>query len=96
MPIWKRFKLFRTIISVNQLSLYGAVAEMCDLQMQWLVVSELFQETKKHLNRKDGSEGLPKFGPYWKLRLVAWKVNTELRKALCLEAKTISLVGQNF
>ena len=30
-PIWRRFKLFfRTIISVNQLSLYGAVAEMCE------------------------------------------------------------------
>ena len=30
-PIWKRLKLFfRTITSVNQLSLYGAVAEMCE------------------------------------------------------------------
>ena len=31
MPIWKRFKLFfAAITSVNQLSLYGAVAEMCE------------------------------------------------------------------
>ena len=32
MPIWRRFKLFFfcIIISVNQLSLYGAVAEMCE------------------------------------------------------------------
>ena len=30
-PIWKTIKtVFRTIISVNQLSLYGAVAEMCE------------------------------------------------------------------
>ena len=30
-PIWRRFKLFFCIItSVNQLSLYGAVAEMCE------------------------------------------------------------------
>ena len=30
-PIWKRFKtVFRTIISANQLSLYGAVANMCE------------------------------------------------------------------
>ena len=29
-PIWKRLRLFRIIVSVNQLSLYGAVAEMCE------------------------------------------------------------------
>ena len=30
-PIWKRLKtIFRIIISVNQLSLHGAVAEMCE------------------------------------------------------------------
>ena len=29
-PIWKRLSLFRTITSANQLSLYGAVAEMCE------------------------------------------------------------------
>ena len=30
-PIWKRLKIvFRTIASVNQLSLYEAIAEMCE------------------------------------------------------------------
>ena len=29
-------------------------------QMQWLVVNALFQERKKHLNQKVGSEGTPK------------------------------------
>ena len=29
-PIWKRKTVFRTITFVNQLSLYGAVAEMCE------------------------------------------------------------------
>ena len=28
-PIWKRLRLFRIIVSANQLSLYGAVAEIC-------------------------------------------------------------------
>ena len=37
-PIWKRFKLFRTNITVNQLSLHGAVAEMCDDKTKQLVV----------------------------------------------------------
>ena len=32
------------------------------------------QETKVDLNRKVGSEGTPKLGPYWKLQLVACKV----------------------
>ena len=49
-----------------------------NLQMQWPVVSTLCQEKKKHLNRKVGSERTPKWGPYWKLRLVACMVNTEL------------------
>ena len=30
-PFWKRLRLFlRTIVSANQLSIYGAVAEMCE------------------------------------------------------------------
>ena len=29
-PMWKRLRLFRIIISANQLSHYGAVAEMCE------------------------------------------------------------------
>ena len=38
----------------------------------------LCQETKKHLNRKVGSEGKPKLDPYWKLQPVACTVNMEL------------------
>ena len=34
-----------------------------NLQMQWLVVSTLCQETKKHHNRKDGSKENTKIGP---------------------------------
>ena len=56
-------------------------------QMQWPVVNTLCQETKKHLNRKVGSEGTPKLGPYWKLQPVACKVNMELRSELCLCSK---------
>ena len=52
-------------------------------QMQWLAVNTFCQETKKHLNRKVGSEGTPKLGPYWKLQLLACKVKTELRSELC-------------
>ena len=29
-PIWKRLRLFRIIVSANQLSLYGAVSEICE------------------------------------------------------------------
>ena len=56
-------------------------------QIQWAVVSTLCQETKIHLNRRVGSEGTPKLGPYWKLQPVACKVNTELRSELCLWTK---------
>ena len=168
---------FRTIISVNQLSLYGAVAEMCEeyesfhdravkpvvggqssssfvpsviktnvllnsddltenefksnhnktdwanfvwmqdswmllksdsiswrkiqqnshnSEMQWPVVSTLCQEMKKHLNRKVGSEGTLKLGPYWKLRPVACKVNMELRSELWLWAETTLTPGSEF
>ena len=42
------------------------------------------RETKKHLNRKVGSEGTPKLGPYWKLQPVACKVNMEWKLELNL------------
>ena len=32
--------------------------------VQWLAVNTLCQETKKHHNQKDGSQGTPKLGPY--------------------------------
>ena len=47
-------------------------------------MSAFCQEMKKHMNRKVGSEGTPKLGAYWKLQLVACKVNMELRSELCL------------
>ena len=153
--------VFRTITAVNQLSLYGAIAEMCEdfesyhagrprhgrtvecfkrtmmilhvknhycrdlasfvrmqdswlllrsdsiswrktlknshnSQMQWLVVSTLCQETKMHLNRRVGSEGTPKLGPYWKLQLVPCKENMELRFESCLWTRTILTHGSEF
>ena len=65
-------------------------------QMQWPVVSTLCQETKKHLHHKVGPEGTPKLDPYWKLQLVACKVNMELRSELCLWTKTIFTRGSEF
>ena len=53
-------------------------------RMQWHVVSTTCQETKIHLNSKAGSEGTPKLGLYWKLQIVACKVNIELRSESCL------------
>ena len=59
--------ILRIIISVNQLSIYGAVAKVCeefeahqdrlvilDNFVQWLVVNTLFLETIQLLNQKDG------------------------------------------
>ena len=65
-------------------------------QMQWPVVSTLCQETKKHLHQKVGPEGTPKLDPYWKMQLVACKVNMELRSELCLWTKTIFTRGSEF
>ena len=55
-----------------------------NLQIQWLVVNAHCQETKEHRDRKVGSKGTPRLGPYWKLQPVACTVSTELRSALCL------------
>ena len=59
-------------------------------------VNTLFQETKKHLNRKDGSKGTLKLVPYWKLQLVTSTVNMELRLEPCLWTKTILTLGSEF
>ena len=56
----------------------------------------LCQETKIHLNRRVGSEGTPKLGPYWKIQPVACKVNTELRSESCLWTQTIPTHGSEF
>ena len=76
--------VFLTTVEVGQYFMTQDTEEFSQSQMQWLVVSILFQEMKKHLNRKVGSEGTLKFGPYWKLQLVACMVNMELRSKLCL------------
>ena len=63
--------------------------------IQWPVVNTLFHE-KKHHNRKDGSEGTPKLGLYWKLQPVTWTVNMELGSEVCLWAETILTSGSEF
>ena len=47
--------------------------------MQRLVVKKLFQEMTDHHNQKDGSSETQKMDPCWKLRPVAYMVNTELK-----------------
>ena len=50
--------------------------------IQWLVVNTPFREKIHHHNQQDGSKGIPKLDPYWKLQPVACMVNTELRSDL--------------
>ena len=47
--------------------------------MQRLVVNIPFQEVTDHHNQKDGSTEAQKLDPCWKLRPVAYMVNTELK-----------------
>ena len=76
---------FLNIVEIVQYSMTKDTAEFSQVtDIQWLVVSTFCQEMKKHMNQKVGSEGTPKLGPYWKLQLVACKVNMELRSELCL------------
>ena len=66
-------------------------------QIQWPVVNTVCQETKVHLNQKVASEGTPSLDPYWKLQLVADKVNMEWKSELeSVNERQFSLVGQNF
>ena len=68
-----------------------------DTEEQWLVVSTLCQERKKHLNRKVGSEGTPKLGPCWNLQTVTCKVNMELISEFGLiEQRQYSQIGSEF
>ena len=67
-----------------------------NLQSQCLVVSALRKEMKNHLKREVGSEGTPKFGPYWKVHPVACEVNTEWQSELSLWTKTILIRGSEF
>ena len=64
--------------------------------MQWAVVSTQFQEEKMHCNRKDGSKGAPRLGPYWKLQPVICTVNIELRSEFRLWTETILTPGSEF
>ena len=59
-------------------------AESYNSQMQWPVVNALRQETKIYLNQEVDAGRTPKLDPCWKLQLVAYKVNMELRSELCL------------
>ena len=50
----------------------------------------------RHLNRKVGSEGTPKLGPYYKSQPVTCKVNMEWKSELCLQVKTFLTRGLEF
>ena len=75
---------FPNVVEIGQYFMTKVLQNSHNSQMQWPVVNTLCQETKKHMNRKVGSEGTPKLGPYWKLQPVACKVKMELRSELCL------------
>ena len=63
--------------------------------MQWLVVSTLFQEKKKHHNQKDGSKGTQRLGRFWKLQPVTCIVSVELKSEIRLW-ETILILGSEF
>ena len=76
---------FLNVVEVGQYFMTKNIEEFSQFtDIQWLVVSTLCQERKQHHNRKDGSKGTPKLGPYWKLQPVICTVNVELRSELCL------------
>ena len=87
---------FPNIVEIGNTSWRKTLQNCHNSQMQWPVVSTLCQETKIHLNRKVGSEGTQKLGPYWKLQFVACKFNMELRSELCVWTKTILTRGSEF
>ena len=64
--------------------------------MQWPVVNTLFQDMMDHHNQKDGSEGTPKLGPYWKLQPVACMINIKWTSEFGLLTKTILTLGLEF
>ena len=75
---------FLNVVEIGQYFMTKDTAEFSQFTDAVACREYTCQETKKHLNRKVGSEGTPKLGPYWKLQLVACKVNMELRSELCL------------
>ena len=85
--VWLNFVLIQDswlLLKSDSTSWRKTLKNSHNSQMQWPVVSTLFQETKIYLNRRVGSEETPNLVPYWKLQPVAFKVNTELRLELCL------------
>ena len=52
-------------------------------------MNTLFQEKKKHHNRKDEPKETPKLDPFSKLQLVAGTVSTEFRSESCPWTKTV-------
>ena len=74
---------FLTTVDVGQYFMTKDTEEY-NLQIQWLVVSTLCQETTSYLTRKVGFEGTPKLGLYWKSQLATFKVNMEWRSELSL------------
>ena len=59
-------------------------------------MSTFCQETKKHLNRKVGSEGTLRLDPHWKLQFVALQRKHGVWIRIMAINKKFSLVGQNF
>ena len=52
LSIWQRLRLFRIIVSANQLGLYGAVAEICE------EYESLPERMKRHVVRGESSSSL--------------------------------------
>ena len=51
-PMWKRLRFFRIIVSANQLSLYGAISEICD------VYETLHERTERPVMMEQSSSSL--------------------------------------
>ena len=74
---------FLTVVEVGQYFMTKDTEEFSQFTDSVACREYTSPKTKKHLNRKVGSEGTPKLGPYWKLQPVACKVTMELRSELC-------------
>ena len=67
-----------------------------NLQMHWPVVSTFCQEMKTFLNQKIGSKGTPRLGPFWKLQVVAYKVNRGWKSESSPSTRYILTRGSDF
>ena len=83
--------IFRIIVSANQLSLYGAVANMCEEfethhdgsgEPEILMGQSIFQERMDHHNQEDGFREARELDLYWKSRPVFSTSNMELKSEL--------------